>query len=683
MKLATLDRQLEMSGGQNTSSFRIGDVAKVFSIMSDSMYSDKPLAVVRELICNALDANPSGQFIVSAPHSMSPMFSVKDAGPGISHEFMMDHYLALGYSTKDGDDTAVGGFGVGRMAALAYTDRWTAISITGGRRRTYIIIRGADGIPAITMAADVPTNEPTGFEVQVAIKAADYNTFADKIVKILTWMPEGSWVVHGVVAPREQNWIVRKPTYLLRAPSRTSYGFSMLQANLRVLMGPVAYGVDWSQTSVKLPASIIPIFQVGELSLAPSREALSYDKRTIEVLESRAAEIMASLVTDIRALEPALGKVAALTLTQQLKTCGLSDVFTAWNKANGLYRKNEDGHSQRIPGQGEYFKNSREEFTLRNDVSVWKPSNRGGSISPSPEHLGSHAESYVHHLEKTIFVFHDLTEDRAPRVRERLQALHSASISRYVVVYPSPKIPNLAALRRELDDLPHVQSCNLSDGEVEDRVKAARMKLSVYEFSREHGKWTIGRGGYDDDIWIPFCGADPEDGFQPYRSIGLVTPTSIAGLPKAAQKELKPDPARRLDNYVNAWIETALKGHSALETFDAEETIGTINADPATSALWMTLLRAPDLFPVALRRRAQGLRDHNRNNPTDVAFLRRAASENLTTLPAPKDRTGILPLLQEFAKSNPQLTLLLQIAHKTIDMDYSPEQLKLIKETMK
>ena len=683
MKLATLDRQLEMSSGQSTSSFRIGDVAKVFSIMSDSMYSDKPLAVVRELICNALDANPSGQFIVSAPHSMSPMFSVKDAGPGISHEFMMGHYLALGYSTKDGDDAAVGGFGVGRMAALAYTDRWTAISITEGRRRTYIIIRGEDGIPAITVAADVPTNEPTGFEVQVAVKAADYATFAGKIVNILTWMPEGSWVVHGVIPPTEQNWMVRKPTYLLRTPTRNTYGFSMPHHATRVLMGPVAYGVDWSQTSTKLPASIIPIFQVGELSLAPSREALSYDKRTIEVLEARATEIMASLVTDIRALEPTLSKVAAMTLAQQLKACSLSDVFTAWNKAHGLYEQDPDGHQRRIPGQGEFFKNSREDFTLRNSVAVWKPSNRGGNISPSPEHLDSYSEGNLYTLGKTIFVFHDLPGDRAPRVRERLQALHSTSISRYVVVHPSLKIPDLAALRRELDDLPHAQSCNLSDGEVEDRAKAARLKLSVYEFSRSEHKWALSRNEYRNEIWIPFSGADPEDGFQLYRSIGLIPPGDIIGLPKTAQKELKPNPARRLDNFVNAWIETALKGHSALETFDAEETIGTINVDPATSALWMTLLKAPDLFTIALRRRAQVLRDNNRNNPTDVAFLRRAASEGLTTLPPAKDRTGILPLLQEFAKNNPQLTLLLQVANTKIYLDYNPEQLKLIKETMK
>ena len=60
-----------------------------FRVMSDSIYSDKPMAVLRELGCNALDAHVAAgtddkPFDVHLPNSFEPFFSIRDYGTGMS-----------------------------------------------------------------------------------------------------------------------------------------------------------------------------------------------------------------------------------------------------------------------------------------------------------------------------------------------------------------------------------------------------------------------------------------------------------------------------------------------------------------------------------------------------------------------------------------------------------------------
>ena len=44
-------------GGGEARAFQIGNSAQAFKILSDSLYSNKQRAVVREVLCNAVDAH--------------------------------------------------------------------------------------------------------------------------------------------------------------------------------------------------------------------------------------------------------------------------------------------------------------------------------------------------------------------------------------------------------------------------------------------------------------------------------------------------------------------------------------------------------------------------------------------------------------------------------------------------
>lgn len=74
----------------NVQQFNIQASAKAFQILSDNLYSNKIEAVIRELVCNAVDAHKANNnhepVQVILPTSLHPSFDVIDNGTGLSPE---------------------------------------------------------------------------------------------------------------------------------------------------------------------------------------------------------------------------------------------------------------------------------------------------------------------------------------------------------------------------------------------------------------------------------------------------------------------------------------------------------------------------------------------------------------------------------------------------------------------
>ena len=94
MKLADRTVEIHSNGVDAANQFSIAQTSKMFKILSDSLYSDKVMAVIRELSTNANDAHvASGNknpFKVSLPTQANPNFTVRDYGTGLSQEDMED-----------------------------------------------------------------------------------------------------------------------------------------------------------------------------------------------------------------------------------------------------------------------------------------------------------------------------------------------------------------------------------------------------------------------------------------------------------------------------------------------------------------------------------------------------------------------------------------------------------------
>ncbi len=139
MEYATKFPAVEAEGLGETEGFKIAASGKAFRSLIDSIYSRKEEAPVRELLTNAWDAHIAAgkiePFHLHLPSRLFPTFYVRDYGPSMSHEFVMERYTTLFDSTKDGardDDVAViapnaqvGSWGLGSKTPFAYTDAFT------------------------------------------------------------------------------------------------------------------------------------------------------------------------------------------------------------------------------------------------------------------------------------------------------------------------------------------------------------------------------------------------------------------------------------------------------------------------------------------------------------------------------------------------------------------------------
>lgn len=118
---------------------------KLFSMMSDNIYSNIPNAIVRELVSNAIDASviagTKEPVVVHIPQNLGQDFYIQDFGCGMSIETMIHVFANYFSSTKENDETQIGGFGLGSKTPFAYVEeagfRVETTSPDDGVRRTF------------------------------------------------------------------------------------------------------------------------------------------------------------------------------------------------------------------------------------------------------------------------------------------------------------------------------------------------------------------------------------------------------------------------------------------------------------------------------------------------------------------------------------------------------------------
>ena len=289
------DRTNKIDTNSNASrAFTIATTAKAFSILSDKLYTDKITAVVRELVCNAIDSNKAaGQtdpVQVTFPDYQSRVFRVKDTGLGLSEEDIYRLYTTYFSSSKTDTNDLIGGLGLGSKSPFAYTDKFTIISIFNGTKKTYIAALGAEGFPTINLMSSVSSSEHNGLEVVVAVN--DDNSirqFQDKGRNTLFWMNGVSSNLAGKETfdsvtdeTFDKTWSITNEFYFRFTDRRHSHDNRFDKARFWVKMGPVAYPIEqeFERNLVEMFGyNSLAVFEmpIGSLNVSPSRESLSYD----------------------------------------------------------------------------------------------------------------------------------------------------------------------------------------------------------------------------------------------------------------------------------------------------------------------------------------------------------------------------------------------------------------------
>lgn len=326
MQLNTADREVLKSGVGEETTFSIKATGKAFQILSSGLYSNKILAIIRELSCNAYDAHVAAgkkdvPIEIYLPNTLKPTFVVKDFGTGLSDEQVHSLYTTYFDSTKQDSNEFIGALGLGSKSPFSYVSNFIVESRYNGVKSTYTAFINEKHLPAITKVGAVPTDELNGLTITLSVKQGDHSKFESEAKKALMYF-DPKPIVKGVSyfethalnhTVSGSNWKVRESSYY--AGMRGPY----------VVQGFVAYPIDANQLEEHctsgaakslLRADIDITVPMGDVDVAASREALSYDVRTMQNLarhlEKIGHEIRVSIQKDIDACKT-LWEVAALT----------------------------------------------------------------------------------------------------------------------------------------------------------------------------------------------------------------------------------------------------------------------------------------------------------------------------------------------------------------------------------
>lgn len=312
--LDTNDNHVVIGGGKSRA-FTIATTAEFVTVLSDALYSNKELAVVREVMCNAWDAHISSnrtnkKITVTIDDNK---LSIRDYGFGISDDMIQEVYCTYGESTKRKETATTGGFGLGSKSPFALSDTFTVTSFYEGTKTVYAVSKGtedSDGLPTIQDLVKVPTTE-TGLLVEIPI--TEY--IGSKL----------SVLAHNVAYYGE---MFANITYGMRTSTVTPTDFGLKDSTIGYMLTKhscwyMPTGIDYNHIYIQYGAVVYPLMEhdgysrefniikntllmgiknnkstslfegdtlvikakASTLSVAPSRETLSYNKYTVEEIK--------------------------------------------------------------------------------------------------------------------------------------------------------------------------------------------------------------------------------------------------------------------------------------------------------------------------------------------------------------------------------------------------------------
>ena len=282
---------------QDEAQFKMRNSQKAFQILS-SLYSDKPLAIVRELGCNAMDSHiASGQpnlpFAVHIPNALEPWLTIQDFGTGISHENIYEIYSVYFASTKTNTNTQVGMLGLGSKSPFCYSDNFTITSIHDGVKRIYNAYFNQTGMPTISLASQENTKDANGVAIQIPIKQNDIGDFNQAIFKAFRFFDVKPTITGGNI-----DWTDK-------ANFEGSFWKSYSNLNTSyAVMGGVTYPIDiykldHDHYDIARKAGLVIKFNIGELDVTPSRESLMYHDWVVKALNEKIALVKKDFVTKV------------------------------------------------------------------------------------------------------------------------------------------------------------------------------------------------------------------------------------------------------------------------------------------------------------------------------------------------------------------------------------------------
>lgn len=251
-------------------------LAHLMTVLSN-LYSNKPLAVVREYSTNAYDshieAGVNRPIEISTPTDFMPFLKIRDYGVGMDAETIREVYSKYGASTKRETNLQNGMLGLGSKSALTYTTQFNITGVKNGIKTYVVVSRATDGSGLMKIISQSQTNDPNGVEISIPVSnRMEIDNVVHNFFRF--WKP-GTVLINGKEPVKAQGMEVGK---FLVISEQKDY----------IVMGNVAYPVPQEHRIFTgdqyVRTGVVAYVEMGEVNFTPSRESLHITELTKNTL---------------------------------------------------------------------------------------------------------------------------------------------------------------------------------------------------------------------------------------------------------------------------------------------------------------------------------------------------------------------------------------------------------------
>ena len=217
---------------------------------------------------------------------------------------MMTVYTTYFESTKTDSNEFTGALGLGAKSPFCYTSNFTVTSIKNGLKSIYTAFIDDTSVPTLVLTDQSNTDESDGLEVKFQVEEKDFSTFEEEALKILPWLDISPKVNTSLKYTHYSD--VYTPVDgcedVLSSTQFHPYGKGY------ALMGNVLYLIDEYAlypegyeyfTEKELLKKFLFRFDIGELDIQASREALSYIPSTIQAIKDKVNKLKDTLINKL------------------------------------------------------------------------------------------------------------------------------------------------------------------------------------------------------------------------------------------------------------------------------------------------------------------------------------------------------------------------------------------------
>lgn len=275
--------------------------AHIFNILRNSLYTDKPRAVIREYSTNAADAHVEANcsqrpIEITLPNSLEPILKIRDFGLGLSEKGIQEVYCKYGASTKRGSNAFTGQLGLGCKSGFAYGENFVIVSYHQGKKTIYNAYLDASQIGRIATLISEDSAEENGVEIQIPVKKEDIGTFSSIARTLFSYFKVAPIVkgISGFAIERPAASSIFGSDWYLRAGSTGAVA----------VMGNIGYPISQSSLCLSgtdiwmaqyISKALVVDFPIGVLEIAANREGLQYTALTIKSIKDKLALIKAEI----------------------------------------------------------------------------------------------------------------------------------------------------------------------------------------------------------------------------------------------------------------------------------------------------------------------------------------------------------------------------------------------------